>query len=196
MVSSHQTKRPWLVQVEDSQDVQQPQHDPGCDLYPGNERADGHMNPDYKGTFVFTYDFAVLMPDSPASQEQKHPLMKMETRNGTCRVICFSPRHDLTLPEMEEGELVGVVDVWAEQPAEFGEKYRWVQVFENKGDAMECSNPHPHPHGQIGVGSSLPNERAKKDVNLRKYYEENSSNLLLDYVELEQKERIEVENDD
>ncbi|MBE1301492.1 MAG: UDP-glucose--hexose-1-phosphate uridylyltransferase [Alteromonadaceae bacterium] len=196
LVSPHRTKRPWSGQVEDSQDVQRPQHDPGCYLCPGNERAGGHMNPDYKGTFVFTNDFAALMPDSPASQEQKHPLMKMEAQNGTCRVICFSPRHDLTLPEMEEEDLVGVVDVWAEQTAELGEKYRWVQVFENKGAAMGCSNPHPH--GQIWAGSSLPNEPAKKDVNLRKYYEENSSNLLLDYVELEQKEkeRIVVENDD
>lgn len=196
LVSPHRTKRPWSGQVEDSQDVKRPQHDPSCYLCPGNERAGGHMNPDYQGTFVFTNDFAALMPDSPATQEEKHPLMKMEAQNGTCRVICFSPRHDLTLPEMEEEDLVGVVDVWAEQTAELGAKYRWVQVFENKGAAMGCSNPHPH--GQIWAGSSLPNEPAKKDINLKKYYQENNSNLLLDYVELEQKEkvRIVVENDD
>ena len=147
LVSPHRMKRPWQGQVEKAVPDNRPAYDPKCYLCPGNERAGGKMNPQYESTFVFTNDFRALLPDVPKAGESTHPLLRTEDVRGTCRVICFSPRHDLTLPEMEVEDIRRVVDVWAEQTTELGETYRWVQVFENKGAVMGCSNPHPH--GQI-----------------------------------------------
>lgn len=196
LVSPHRTKRPWSGQTEDTAAEKKPEYDPGCYLCPGNTRAGGIENPDYDGVFVFTNDFAALMEDSPATEAEEHPLLKMQAQNGTCRVICFSPRHDLTLPQMEVQDIRKVVDLWAAQTEELGQKYRWVQVFENKGAVMGCSNPHPH--GQIWAGSALPNEPAKADRGQKSYMEEHGRSLLLDYVQLEadKQERIVVENDD
>lgn len=196
LVSPHRTKRPWSGQTEDANEEQRPQHDPSCYLCPGNTRANGEVNPDYEDVFVFTNDFAALMPDAPSTMAEEHPLLKVEATNGTCRVICFSPRHDLTIPEMAEEDILSIVKMWGEQTTELGAKYRWVQIFENKGAVMGCSNPHPH--GQIWAQSSLPNEPAKKDRNQRKYLQDYGSNLLLDYAKLEQEKqaRIVVENDD
>ena len=196
LVSPHRTKRPWSGQTEDTEEVQRPQHDPTCYLCPGNTRAGGHDNPDYKDVFVFTNDFAALMPDAPSTSAEEHPLLKMEAQNGTCRVICFSPRHDLTIPEMAEEDILSIVKMWGDQTTELGAKYRWVQIFENKGAVMGCSNPHPH--GQIWAGSSLPNEPAKKDVSQKAWLQEHGTNLLLEYAKLEQEkqERIVVQNDD
>lgn len=183
LVSPHRTKRPWQGQVERPPQEARPAYDPTCYLCPGNARAGGRRNPDYTGTFVFTNDFAALLPDTPAAAAQVHPLLRMESEPGTCRVICFSPRHDLTLPEMPVEAIRQVVDVWAEQVAELGRTYRWVQVFENKGEIMGCSNPHPH--GQIWAGSALPLEPAKEDRQQRAYFEQHGRPLLLDYAELE-----------
>src|SRR5690606_21812216 len=159
-----------------------PQHDPTCYLCPGNERVGGERNPDYTSTFVFTNDFAALLPDTPAAPDGGHPLLRMESERGTARVICFSPRHDLTLPEMDAADIRRVVDLWADQITDLGQTYRWVQVFENKGAAMGASNPHPH--GQIWAGSALPNEPAKELESQRAYYEANGSLLLTDYAAL------------
>lgn len=193
-VSPHRTKRPWQGQVEKAPPDNRPQHDPNCYLCPGNERAGGHQNPEYTSTFVFTNDFAALMPDVPDAPAS-HPLMQTEPSRGTCRVMCFSPRHDLTLPEMEPTAIRGVIDTWAEQVAELGQTYRWVQVFENKGAVMGCSNPHPH--GQIWAIDSLPNEPFKEDVQQCNYWQENGTPLLIDYAQLEteQQTRIVVENE-
>jgi UDPglucose--hexose-1-phosphate uridylyltransferase len=173
-----------------------PRYDPNCYLCPGNERAGGNRNPDYRDPFIFTNDFAALLPDTPAVSVDEHPLLRLESERGTCRVVCFSPRHDLTLPEMSVEDIRRVVDVWAEQVAELGQRYRWVQVFENKGEMMGASNPHPH--GQIWAGSTLPNEPAKENHHQRVYLEEHGSPLLVDYANLEvaQRERVVVENDD
>ena len=183
LVSPHRTKRPWQGQVERPPQEKRPAHDPTCYLCAGNERAGGQRNPDYTSTFVFTNDFAALLPDSPPAPAGGHPLMRAESEQGTCRVICFSPRHDLTLPEMPETDIRAVVDVWAQQVSELGQTYRWVQVFENKGAVMGCSNPHPH--GQVWAGSALPNEPAKEDRQQSAYFEEHGRPLLLDYAELE-----------
>ncbi len=195
LVSPHRTKRPWQGQVERPPQETRPAYDPTCYLCPGNERAGGKRNPDYTSTFVFTNDFAALLPDSPAAPAGGSPLMRAESEQGTCRVICFSPRHDLTLPEMPVEDIRHVVDVWAEQIVELGKQYRWVQVFENKGAVMGCSNPHPH--GQVWAGSALPNEPAKEDRQQRAYFEQHGSPLLLDYAALEaaQGERVVVENE-
>ncbi len=201
LVSPHRTKRPWQGQVERPPQETRPAHDPACYLCAGNERAGGKRNPDYTSTFVFTNDFSALLPDTPPAPAGGNPLLHAESEAGECRVICFSPRHDLTLPEMPLADIRGVVDLWAAQTAELGQRYRWVQVFENKGAVMGCSNPHPH--GQIWAGSALPHEPAKEDRQQRAYFELHGRPLLLDYaaLELEQAEswqlspRIVVAND-
>jgi UDPglucose--hexose-1-phosphate uridylyltransferase len=193
LVSPHRTRRPWQGQVEKPPQEVRPQHDPGCYLCPGNERAGGAHNPHYNHTFVFTNDFAALLPDTPTAS-LTDPLLRAESAQGTCRVICFSPRHDLTLPEMATVDIRRVIDVWAAQTTELGQDYRWVQVFENKGAVMGCSNPHPH--GQIWAGTTLPNEAAKEEQQQRAYFEAYGSALLVDYTDLEvsRSERIVVEN--
>jgi UDPglucose--hexose-1-phosphate uridylyltransferase len=196
LVSPQRTQRPWQGRVEKPPPEVRRRHDPGCYLCPGNARAGGVRNPDYERTFVFTNDFAALLPDTPHAELASHPLLRAETQPGTCRVICFSPRHDLTLPEMALPDIRHVVDVWAAQAAELGRRYRWVQVFENKGELMGCSNPHPH--GQIWCGTALPNEPAKELQTQRAYHREHGSPLLLDYarLELEQGQRVVVANRD
>ncbi len=195
LVSPHRTKRPWQGKQEAPQATSRPAHDPKCYLCAGNERAAGERNPDYTGTYVFTNDFAALLPDSVPAPVGESPLLRSEPTRGTCRVVCFSPRHDWTLPEMPVEAIRGVVDVWAGQITELGAKYRWVQIFENKGDVMGCSNPHPH--GQIWAGDFMPNEPAKEDRQQKEYAASHSSPLLLDYLrtELENGERVVIQND-
>ena len=194
LVSPHRTKRPWQGKQEAPAIEQRPAYDPHCYLCAGNTRAGGIKNPQYESTFVFQNDFAALLPDAPFSQNDD-PLFQYQSIQGTSRVICFSPRHDLTLPEMEEEEIQTVVDVWAEQTQELGERYTWVQVFENKGAIMGCSNPHPH--GQIWASNVLPNEPAKAHRSQQEYWHKHQSILLLDYAQREQKrrERIVIENE-
>jgi len=194
LVSPQRTKRPWKGQVEKPSPEVRPQYDPNCYLCPGNERAGGDRNPQYEFTYVFTNDFAALLPDTPDTSVSSNPLLRTESEQGTCRVICFSPRHDLTLPEMTVEDVRCVVDVWAEQMAELGQRYAWVQIFENKGAVMGCSNPHPHC--QIWAGSALPNEPAKEEHQQRVYFDEYGEPLLVAYARLETElgERIVVEN--
>jgi len=195
LVSPHRTERPWQGQVEKPPEEVRPAYDPTCYLCPGNQRAGGVRNPQYESTFVFTNDFSALLPDTPQAMVSPHPLLRAEGEPGTCRVVCFSPRHDLTLPEMSVAEIRTVVDVWAEQTVELGQRYRWVQVFENKGEIMGCSNPHPH--SQIWAQNSLPNEPAKEERQQRAYFEEHGSPLLMDYADLEtaQQERVVLEDE-
>lgn len=194
LVSPHRTKRPWQGKVETPPVDRKPAYDPTCYLCPGNTRAGGHRNPEYDSTFVFTNDFAALLPDTPEEAGDAHQLTQVEPERGTCRVICFSPRHDLTLPEMELEDIRRVVDLWADQMTDLGQTYRWVQVFENKGEIMGCSNPHPH--GQIWAGSALPSEPAKEKLHQQAYFQETGHVLLVEYAALEadQKTRIVVDN--
>ncbi len=194
-VSPHRTQRPWKGQVERPTQASRPSYDPNCYLCPGNDRANGAVNPAYTSTYVFTNDFAALLPDTPELASHEHPLLRAETERGTCRVICFSPRHDLTLARMGTGEIRSVVDLWAQQVEELGQDYRWVQLFENKGAIMGCSNPHPH--GQVWAGNTLPNEAAKEDHHQRLYFETHGRPLLVAYadLEIERRERVLIEND-
>jgi UDPglucose--hexose-1-phosphate uridylyltransferase len=196
LVSPQRTQRPWLGQVERAAGPTRPAFDPECYLCPGNVRASGARNPDYTGTFVFTNDFPALLPDVPTVRQSEHPLLVAEGEAGTCRVICFSPRHDLTLAEMSVAEIEAVIDTCAEQVTELGERYRWVQVFENKGEMMGCSNPHPH--GQVWAGSALPDAVAREDARQAGYLAAHGTPLLLDYerLEVERGERVVVVNDD
>ncbi|HSH02221.1 MAG TPA: UDP-glucose--hexose-1-phosphate uridylyltransferase [Anaerolineae bacterium] len=196
LVSPHRTKRPWQGQVEKPVKETRPSYDPQCYLCPGNVRANGVETPAYEETYVFTNDFAALLPETPPVPEPEHPLLRAGQVQGTCEVICFSPRHDLTLALMGEGEIRKVVDLWGERVTALGERYKWVQVFENRGAMMGSSNPHPH--GQIWALDRLPNEAEAEDERQRAYVKENGRLLLLDYValELEKEERLVEVNDD
>ncbi|HEV2435302.1 MAG TPA: UDP-glucose--hexose-1-phosphate uridylyltransferase [Verrucomicrobiae bacterium] len=190
LVSPHRTQRPWQGRREDGASTDRPAHDPKCYLCPGNPRAGGAINPNYTEPFVFTNDFAALLPEVPPTGGVSGNLLRCEPVRGECRVICFSPRHDLTLPEMAEEDIRRVVNVWAEQTNQLGAKYRWVQIFENKGEIMGCSNPHPH--GQVWAGNFLPRLVAPEDRTQKPYLEKHQRPLLLDYLETElrSKERI------
>jgi len=195
LVSPHRALRPWLGKQETALVEKRPQYDPACYLCPGNTRAGGVVNPSYIGTYVFTNDFSALLADTPDAPEAEHPLLQVRSARGACRVVCFSPRHDLTLPELSPVEIRGIIDTWAEQTTELGAAYPWVQVFENKGEIMGCSNPHPH--GQIWAQDGLPNQAAREDDRQHAYYQQNNRMLLVDYLELElqRQERVVVENE-
>jgi len=194
LVSTGRTGRPWLGTREPAQPDQLPSYDPTCYLCPGNVRANGEANPSYASTFVFTNDFAALEPDTPID-EYRRGILRAEGEQGTCRVLCFSPRHDLDLAVMDPADVRGVVDLWADQSEELGGRYRWVQVFENRGTTMGASNPHPH--GQIWAGTALPVEAAREDAAQRRHLESTGRRLLLDYVTEEHGgSRVVLEDDD
>eukprot|EP00054_Salpingoeca_dolichothecata_P008023 m.45862 g.45862 ORF g.45862 m.45862 type:complete len:331 (-) comp17460_c0_seq2:64-1056(-) len=190
-------KRPWNGQVEAKFDFNSiPRHDPKNPLCPGATRSNGEKNPDYESTYVFNNDFPSLTPTNPQPKgEPKHRLLKMQGAAGACKVMCFHPWSNVTLPLMSTKEIRTVVDEWAKQTEELGKQFRWVQVFENKGSAMGCSNPHPHC--QIWSSAYLPNTAEKKDKSQLAYLKEHGVPLLVDYVQLEvkEKERIVVENE-
>ncbi|MCO5194456.1 MAG: UDP-glucose--hexose-1-phosphate uridylyltransferase [Anaerolineae bacterium] len=194
LVSPHRAKRPWQGQREKAVDETRPRYDPLCYLCAGNQRTSGEINPQYAYTYVFTNDFPALLPDTPPVDQAVSSLLQIEPVRGTCRVLCFSPRHDLSLPQMTTHEIRHVVDAWAQESAELGKTFRWVQLFENKGATMGCSMPHPH--GQIWALDALPNEAFKEDNRQRDYLKQNGCPLLLDYlaVEVAARERIIVEN--
>ncbi|MBN2528207.1 MAG: UDP-glucose--hexose-1-phosphate uridylyltransferase [Deltaproteobacteria bacterium] len=195
LVSPHRTQRPWQGQREATGLSTRPAHDPDCYLCPGNTRAGGHRNPSYEGTFVFTNDFAALMPKGDEAPSPDHPLLQMACETGTCRVICFSPRHDLTLPQMPKDAIRQVIDIWAQQVLELGRHWRWVQIFENKGEVMGCSNPHPH--GQIWAGSALPNIPARENTHQLHHWQSHRSVMLVEYAQLESmlETRVVVQNE-
>jgi UDPglucose--hexose-1-phosphate uridylyltransferase len=172
-----------------------PRYDPDCYLCPGNRRAGGKTNPQYDSVFVFDNDFSALLPGKQPDLAHAHPLAMQEALTGVCRVLCFSPRHDLTLALMSEEEIAKVVELWSAQIEELGRRYRWVQIFENRGEIMGCSNAHPH--GQLWAGSALPNEPCKEDARQSAYRSGHGSVLLVDYLEWEGGLRVRVvaEND-
>lgn len=197
LVSPHRTQRPWQGKQEQTATDGRPAYEPTCYLCPGNARAGGETNPEYTDTNVFENDYpALLTSEGPACQsESSDKLFQRVSVEGTCRVICFSPRHDLTLPQMSRQAICRVIDVWIEQTLELGNQYSWVQVFENKGAIMGCSNPHPH--GQIWASSQLPDIPAAEDVGQADYRQESGNVLLLDYLrrETDARERMVVETD-
>ncbi|MDO4637472.1 MAG: galactose-1-phosphate uridylyltransferase [Lautropia sp.] len=189
LVSPHRAKRPWQGQQETLDDAPRPSHDPQCYLCPGNTRIGGETNPDYIQPFVFPNDFPALLSDTPGYQSED-PLLRSMSVRGTARVICFSPDHGKTLPELSPAEIEAIIATWIQQYRELGSRWRWVQIFENKGAAMGCSNPHPH--GQIWASDFLPNEVQREDQCQRRYFEQHGRNLLMDYVERELSERCRI----
>lgn len=201
LVSPHRARRPWLGQVEKSPPQDLPAYDPTCYLCPGNSRAGGVQNPQYSGTFVFDNDFPALLPPQGGTvtdgSDAASGLFRAEAVSGICRVVCFSPRHDLTLPELSQAQVEAVLRTWSEQTRQLGAvpEIRYVQVFENKGEMMGCSNPHPH--SQIWSTSYIPNEPAKELQALSNYQRQQGSCLLCDTLqaELAAGERVIAEND-
>jgi UDPglucose--hexose-1-phosphate uridylyltransferase len=197
LVSPHRAKRPWQGQNEEISTEKRPAYDETCYLCATNTRINGEINPDYKDVFVFTNDFAALQKDSP-SFVINDGLFKAQSETGICKVICFSPDHSKSLAQMAVEDIKKVVHAWQSEYKELGaiESINYVQIFENKGAVMGCSNPHPH--GQIWSQSTLPNEVDKKDQQQRAYFEKNKSSLLGDYLkqELTAAERIIFQNDD
>ncbi|HNQ15360.1 MAG TPA: UDP-glucose--hexose-1-phosphate uridylyltransferase [Pyrinomonadaceae bacterium] len=196
LVSPHRAKRPWQGQVESVAGAALPSYDPDCYLCPGNARAGAATNPAYEGVYVFDNDFAALLPDTPADVSNELGLFVAASESGLCRVVCFSPDHSLTLSRMPATATERVVDEWARQYADLGARdlINHVQIFENRGEMMGCSNPHPH--GQIWASESIPNEPAKEIAAQAGYFDENGTCLLCDYVaeELKRGERIVCEN--
>lgn len=197
LVSPHRMKRPWQGKVEDLPKDKRPEYDPKCYLCPGNKRSDGSVNPGYKDPFVFTNDFSALLPDTPIGEVNEENLLVASSESGICKVICFSPRHDLTLPQMCVDEIVKVIEVWQNEFTEISKNpsIKYIQIFENKGELMGCSNPHPH--GQIWSSSSIPLELSKETSQQKKYFDAHGKSLLSAYVDLElkQQERIVLENE-
>jgi len=192
-------RRPWQGQVEAQPAEHRLAYDPSCYLCPGNPRAGGEHNPDYTSTFVFDNDFAALLPAAVDGAPDAAPdeLLVSRAESGICRVICFSPRHDLSLPELQPGEIRRVVDVWTEEYLALGARddIAHVQIFENKGQVMGSSNPHPH--GQIWAQSSVPREPALESLRQREHFDRQHRTLLTDYLALELRtgERIVCSND-
>ncbi|GAV51618.1 hypothetical protein ZYGR_0AF00890 [Zygosaccharomyces rouxii] len=209
LVSPHRAKRPWLGQKETVSKPDNPAYDPDCYLCPGNSRATGAVNSEYSSTFIFVNDFSAVKLDQPHDIEEKtageslrQRLFKTESVRGTCFVICFSPQHNLTIPQMPLSEVVKVIEAWNElyQRVSFeavheGKPFKYLQIFENKGTAMGCSNLHPH--GQAWCLESIPSEVSEELNSIKNYREEHESHLLGDCVklELEEKVRIVLEND-
>lgn len=200
LVSPHRARRPWLGQVEKTPPEDLPVYDPDCYLCPGNARAGGVRNPGYQGTYVFDNDFpALLLPGDDLGEIEisADHLFHVETAAGICRVVCFSPRHDLTLPELSQVDVEAVIRTWTEQTEDLGARdfISYVQVFENKGAMMGCSNPHPH--SQIWAVNHIPNEPFKEMVSQEEYRRTRGACLLCSYLESElaRGERIVVAND-
>ena len=197
LVSPHRAKRPWQGQFEKRQEEKLPEYDPECYLCPGNIRAGGVKNPGYRDTFVFVNDFSSLKSEAPDGKYKDDEIFNAESEKGLCRVICFSPKHNLTLPEMSTDTIKKVVDVWQKEYIEIGglDFINYVQIFENKGSVMGCSNPHPH--GQIWAQSSIPVEPSKECFHQKKFYDRNKKSLLSVYLEkeLHKRERVIIEND-
>jgi UDPglucose--hexose-1-phosphate uridylyltransferase len=193
-VSPHRLDRPWQGE-EHEPDPIGPSHDPDCYLCPGNARKGGAVNPDYDGVYVFDNDFPALKNEG-GEQEETDPLFRAESSRGLCRVMCFSPDHSKTLPEMSLSQIREVIDVWTAQTAELGERFANVQIFENKGAMMGCSNPHPH--GQIWASEHVPSEILTEHFEQEHYWDQHGSVLLLDVArrEVTTGERVVEVNED
>lgn len=209
LCSPHRAKRPWQGAREEIKKSALPEYDPKCYLCPGNIRATGDMNPKYESTFIFTNDYPAVRLDQPEyvgkesdKDNLKGRLLKTQGVRGKCFVICFSPKHNLTLPLMSKSEVLGVVNSWQKLYNDLYQEaidnispYKYLQIFENKGSAMGCSNPHPH--GQAWCLDVIPTEVRDELTNMREYFEKYNTYLLQDYVELEiqEKQRIVAQND-
>ncbi|MBS1580514.1 MAG: UDP-glucose--hexose-1-phosphate uridylyltransferase [Bacteroidetes bacterium] len=185
LISPHRSKRPWQGKVEALPANNRPAYDSSCYLCPGNTRADGSVNPNYNKPFAFTNDFSALLPNVPEGKINNNNLLYAESEKGICRVICFSPKHNLTLPDLSVNEIIEVINLWQNEfsTLQKNEWIKYIQIFENKGEIMGCSNPHPH--GQIWSSSHIPVEIEKETKQQQLYFQQHKKSLLQDYLELE-----------
>ena len=196
LVSPHRLSRPWQGQSEKKSTTQASEYDENCYLCPTNTRANGEINPNFNETFAFDNDFSALTKEQKGKEIYSDDIFQTEAANGIAKVICFSPKHNLTMASMEVDDITKVVKLWSDEVSELSYKYPWVQVFENKGDIMGCSNPHPH--GQVWACDFLPTEAIKELDNQKAYFEKTGKNLLVEYAkrEITEKVRIVCENDE
>lgn len=182
LVSPNRTQRPWRGQIECAPAEAPPAHEAGCYLCPGETRANGERNPAYENVFVFDNDFAALRSNGSGGQIDDDGLFVARPETGFCRVLCFSPRHDLSLSRMATEDIARVIAVWRDEYAAFcaRDDVSYVQIFENRGAMMGASNPHPHC--QIWASSSIPDMPAKEDLAQEAYMAEHGSCLLCDYL--------------
>jgi UDPglucose--hexose-1-phosphate uridylyltransferase len=206
LISPHRMLRPWQGKIEKLSIVPGSKHDPGCYLCPGNQRANGEFNPAYTSTFAFNNDFSAfkyLCRGEKELEEQEeqyavpyNELLVAKPETGICRVICFSPRHDVTLAELGITDIIQVIKAWKKEFEILGKEdyINYIEIFENKGELMGCSNSHPH--GQIWAEETIPVEPLKEQNNQLNYYNKHQSMLLLDYlnIELVKRERLVYEN--
>jgi UDPglucose--hexose-1-phosphate uridylyltransferase len=196
-VSPHRAKRPWQGQVEKNSSAATSSYDPDCYLCPGNKRSNGESNPPYANTYSFENDFAAIVPVLPEGNFQSDDLLFAKSERGICKVICFSPQHDLTIPEMSQAQIADIVKLWIQEFEQLRQIdfINYIQIFENKGSVMGCSNPHPH--GQIWAQESIPMEPLKKQREQHQHFSRKGRTLVGDYLkaELRLKERIIAEND-
>jgi len=196
LVSPHRTERPWQGEVSAPESNRRLAYDPQCYLCPGNKRANGQTNPHYESTYVFTNDFSALVENTPRHHENHEGLLSARTEKGICRVVNFSPRHDLTLAEMKERDIEQVIAAWQEEYRTLGARpdINFVQIFENKGAMMGNSNPHPH--GQVWAQENIPGEAKKELTQFKQYYRIKKRSLLSDYLKAELKlgERVVFDN--
>jgi len=197
LLSPHRSKRPWQGKIEDLAPNYRPVYDPKCYLCPRNSRADGSINPDYTKSFVFENDFPSLLEETTNAQMNERDLLVAKNERGICKVVSFNENHNLSLPELSLSEIANIVDVWQFEFNAIAENkwIRYIQIFENKGEIMGCSNPHPH--GQIWASSEIPTEIVKENAQQKNYYAINRKSLLSDYIslELEKKDRVVYKNE-
>ncbi|XP_014246580.1 probable galactose-1-phosphate uridylyltransferase [Cimex lectularius] len=196
LVSPHRIERPWSGKEEKYEGQSLPETDPANPLVPQAMRPNGIVTPNYTNTYVFTNDFPALIPEPPEPPYNNDPLFKISAARGTCRVLCYAPKTEVTMGIMPIQDIFKIINIWVDETVDLGETYDWVQIFENRGELMGCSNPHPH--GQIWASSFIPSEPALKDKTQREYYISNRTPMLMDYVrkEIENKERIVLMNDE
>src|SRR5579872_6127614 len=194
-VSPQRTQRPWQGRKEHHSSQIAAPYDPNCYLCPGNARANNARNPDYHSTYVFPNDYPAFLPDCDSVEVSRSTLLSAHIQSGVSRVVCYSPRHDLTLADLSVTEVRALIDTWAAQISELSDHWRWVQVFENKGEIMGCSNPHPH--GQIWAGDFIPTEPARELAQQQTWQAAHGTPLLLNYseLELEARERLVTANE-
>jgi len=197
LVSPHRTNRPWQGNIEEHSVLREHSYDPNCYLCPNNKRANNEFNPDYSDIFVFDNDFSSLQQYTVEHTENKIELLKAKSEKGICRVVCFSPKHNVTLSKLNITEIKNIIKVWQNEYSTLGNKpfINYIQIFENKGEIMGCSNSHPH--GQIWAQQTIPNEPFKEQLNQYKYFKEKGNTLLSDYITAEKQEikRIVYENE-
>ena len=146
IIAAHRQDRPWLGETRTGPPAHIPEHVADCYFCPGNLRVSGVRNPEYRRGFVFDNDHPCVGVDSPRELQPAPGIYRNRPAEGLARVVCYSPKHNVTLAELDVSEIENLLETWKEQYAELGKRteVNHVLIFENKGDVVGVSNPHPH----------------------------------------------------